>query len=161
MATITVNAILDHALMGYDLSPQEGCLLLKETDPSAIALIRDTADRLRQRQAGDSVTYVINRNVNFTNICEQHCSFCAFRRDEDQQGAYWLDWAQILAKVKDAVRQGATEICMQGGLNLQAKINGLITSSWWKPSSRNFPNCIYMLFLPKKCNLLPEKMDLS
>lgn len=124
MATVTVDAILDRALLGYDLSPQEGVLLLKQTDKSAIAAIGATADKLRQQQVGDFVTYVINRNINFTNICEQHCSFCAFRRDEGDTGAYWLDWEQILAKVKDAVRRGATEICMQGGLNLQAKING-------------------------------------
>ncbi|MBR8834637.1 MAG: 7,8-didemethyl-8-hydroxy-5-deazariboflavin synthase subunit CofH [Stigonema ocellatum SAG 48.90 = DSM 106950] len=124
MATVTVDAILDRALLGYDLSPQEGVFLLKQTDKNAIAAIRATSDNLRQQQAGDLVTYVINRNINFTNICEQHCSFCAFRRDEGDTGAYWLDWEQISAKVKDAVRRGATEICMQGGLNLQAKING-------------------------------------
>ncbi len=95
MTTVTVDAILDRALMGYDLSPDEGVVLLKQTDSSAIASIRSTADKLRYTQAGDTVTYVINRNINFTNICEQHCSFCAFRRDDGQAGAYWLDWAQF------------------------------------------------------------------
>jgi 5-amino-6-(D-ribitylamino)uracil---L-tyrosine 4-hydroxyphenyl transferase len=120
----TVDAILDRALMGYDLSPEEGVVLLKQTEPEAIAAIRTTADTLRDRQVGDTVTYVINRNINFTNICEQHCSFCAFRRDEGDTGAYWLDWATISAKATDAVQRGATEICMQGGLNPQAQING-------------------------------------
>jgi FO synthase subunit 2 len=73
---------------------------------------------------GDTVTYVINRNINFTNICEQHCSFCAFRRDAGEDGAYWLNWQQIQEKTRDAVRRGATEICMQGGLNPEAKIDG-------------------------------------
>jgi FO synthase subunit 2 len=73
---------------------------------------------------GDTVTYVINRNINFTNICEQHCSFCAFRRDADEEGSYWLDWGQVLEKATDAVQRGATEICIQGGLNPQAKLNG-------------------------------------
>jgi 5-amino-6-(D-ribitylamino)uracil---L-tyrosine 4-hydroxyphenyl transferase len=67
---------------------------------------------------------VVNRNINFTNICEQHCSFCAFRRDEGEAGAYWLDFAQISAKARDAVDLGATEICMQGGLHPEAKRNG-------------------------------------
>ncbi|MBW4643601.1 MAG: 7,8-didemethyl-8-hydroxy-5-deazariboflavin synthase subunit CofH [Goleter apudmare HA4340-LM2] len=120
----TVNAILEHALMGCDISPAEGVVLLKQTDQEAIAAIRTTADRLRNRQVGDTVTYVINRNINFTNICEQHCSFCAFRRDDGDTGAYWLDWAQILEKATDGVQRGATEICMQGGLNPQAQING-------------------------------------
>lgn len=124
MTTQTVETILDRAWAGDDLSPEEGVVLLSQTDSAALAAIRATADQLRYEQAGDTVTYVINRNINFTNICEQHCSFCAFRRDEGEAGAYWLDWAEILEKVTDAIARGATEICMQGGLNLQAKLNG-------------------------------------
>ena len=120
----TLDPILDRALAREDITESEGMTLLQQTDPGAIAAIRDTADRLRQVQAGDPVTYVINRNINFTNICEQHCSFCAFRRDAGEEGAYWLDEAVILEKATDAVQRGATEICMQGGLNLEAKIEG-------------------------------------
>ena len=122
--TETIEAILERALVGGDLSEAEGIALLQQKDPRAIAAIGNTADRLRQRQAGEVVTYVINRNINFTNICEQHCSFCAFRRDKGEDGAFWLDTAQILEKAADAVRRGATEICMQGGLNPEAKLNG-------------------------------------
>jgi FO synthase subunit 2 len=122
--TKTVDPILNRALAGEDLSPEDGILLLKQTESQAIAAIRQTADQLRQRQVGDTVTYVINRNINFTNICEQHCSFCAFRRDAGEDGAYWLNWGQIQEKTRDAVQRGATEICMQGGLNPEAKING-------------------------------------
>lgn len=124
MVTQTVDAILESALKGDDLSPVEGVVLLKQTDPNAIAAIRTTADKLRQQQVGDTVTYVINRNINFTNVCEQHCSFCAFRRDDGETGAYWLEEAQIIEKVIDAVQRKATEICMQGGLHPQAKVNG-------------------------------------
>ena len=124
MTTKTVEKILDHALMGHELAAEEGVVLLRQTDPDTLAAIRATADQLRHEQAGDTVTYVINRNINFTNICEQHCSFCAFRRDAGEAGAYWLDWTQILEKTRDGVGRGATEICMQGGLNLQAKLNG-------------------------------------
>jgi 5-amino-6-(D-ribitylamino)uracil---L-tyrosine 4-hydroxyphenyl transferase len=120
----TVDAILADALLGEDLSPADAVVLLKQTEPDAIAAIRHTADQLRYIQAGNTVTYVVNRNINFTNICEQHCSFCAFRRDEGDTGAYWLDWQEILAKSADAVQRGATEICMQGGLNPQAQIQG-------------------------------------
>jgi 5-amino-6-(D-ribitylamino)uracil---L-tyrosine 4-hydroxyphenyl transferase len=119
-----VDGVLNRALAGQNLSEPDGVLLLQQTDPQVIAAIRSVADQLRQRQAGEVVTYVINRNINFTNICEQHCSFCAFRRDADQPGAYWLDETVILAKTAEAVQQGATEICMQGGLNPQAKLNG-------------------------------------
>ncbi|MCL2934952.1 MAG: 7,8-didemethyl-8-hydroxy-5-deazariboflavin synthase subunit CofH [Trichodesmium sp. MAG_R03] len=132
----SLETILNRALQGYDLSPAETLLLLSPTTkpnlgkfaltqlPPEITAIQKTADQLRQQQAGNTVTYVINRNINFTNICEQHCSFCAFRRDEGNAGAFWLDINQILAKANDAVQRGATEICMQGGLNLQAKVAG-------------------------------------
>ena len=120
----TIEAILDRAVRGENLSVAEGIVLLKQNDAAAIATIRQAADTLRQQQVGDTVTYVINRNINFTNICEQHCSFCAFRRDEGEEGAFWLDIGKILEKTADAVERGATEICMQGGLNPQAKRNG-------------------------------------
>ncbi|WP_013322922.1 7,8-didemethyl-8-hydroxy-5-deazariboflavin synthase subunit CofH [Gloeothece verrucosa] len=119
-----VEAILQQAKQGIDLSLAEGVILLHQNEPEAIALIRDTADHLRFKRVGDTVTYVINRNINFTNICEQHCNFCAFRRDEGQEGAFWLNTEQIFAKTAEAVQRGATEICMQGGLNPKAKLKG-------------------------------------
>lgn len=119
-----MDAILDRALQGCSLSAAEAWVLLQQKDSDAIAQIQATADALRRQQAGDTVTYVINRNINFTNICEQHCSFCAFRRDAGDGGAFWLAIAQILEKATDAVQRGATEICIQGGLNLEAKLNG-------------------------------------
>ncbi|MBE9058548.1 7,8-didemethyl-8-hydroxy-5-deazariboflavin synthase subunit CofH [Sphaerospermopsis sp. LEGE 08334] len=124
MTNITLDTILERSLLGFNISPSEAVVLLNQTDPETVNIIRETADKLRQKQAGETVTYVINRNINFTNICEQHCSFCAFRRDDGDTDAYWLDWAQILEKSTDAVSRGATEICMQGGLNPQAQING-------------------------------------
>jgi FO synthase subunit 2 len=119
-----IAKILDKALSGGDLSEEEGISLLQQTDPVMLQDIQQAADTLRRSQVGDTVTYVINRNINFTNICEQHCGFCAFRRDENEPGAYWLTESQILAKVADAVQQGATEICMQGGLHPGAKRDG-------------------------------------
>lgn len=123
MINITLDAILDRALLGFNISPSEAVILLKQTEPESINSIQVVADQLRQKQSGEVVTYVINRNINFTNVCEQHCSFCAFRRDDGDKDAYWLDWGQILEKTTDAVRRGATEICMQGGLNPKAQIN--------------------------------------
>lgn len=124
MTNITVDSILESALTDKDITPDDAVFLLKQTDPEAVTQIQATADQLRQKQVGNTVTYVINRNINFTNICEQHCSFCAFRRDDGDKDAYWLDWGQILSKTTDAVRRGATEICMQGGLHPEARING-------------------------------------
>ena len=122
--TVQVKDILDRAIAGSDISVSQGIQLVEQTDPEIRASIAKTADILRQQQVGDTVTYVVNRNINFTNICEQHCSFCAFRRDAGEEGAFWLDNSQIIAKAQLAVDIGATEICMQGGLNPQAKLNG-------------------------------------
>ena len=120
----SVIQILDRAERGDEISPLNALTLLTQTEPESIENIRLTADRLRQQQVGNTVTYVINRNINFTNICEQHCSFCAFRRDAGAEGAFWLSTEQILAKAGDAVARSATEICMQGGLHPGAKIHG-------------------------------------
>jgi len=160
----TVEMILDRALMGYDLSPEEGLVLLQQSDANSIAAIRATADKLRHRQAGDTVTYVINRNINFTNICEQHCSFCAFRRDAGDEGAYWLDWTAILEKTKDAVKRGATEICMQGGLNPAAQINGKSLSYYLKlvkTIKQEFPHLHLHAFSPQEVQFIARIDGLS
>jgi len=162
--TIPVDAILDRALAGCDLTPEEGVVLLKQTDPMAIASIRQTADQLRQRQVGAPVTYVINRNINFTNICEQHCSFCAFRRDQGADGAYWLDWQQIQEKATDAVGRGATEICMQGGLNPKAKINGSSLTYYLqlvKTIKDEFPQLHLHAFSPQEVQFIAKLDGLS
>jgi FO synthase subunit 2 len=162
--TQTVDAILNRALTGEDISPEEGVVLLHQTEPTLLAAIQETADQLRYRQTGDVVTYVINRNINFSNICEQHCSFCAFRRDAGEEGAYWLDWGQIQEKTTDAVRRGATEICMQGGLNPEAKINGAFLPYYQrlvKTIKMSLGNCIYTLSPRKKCSLLLRMMGLA
>ncbi|MBW4447897.1 MAG: 7,8-didemethyl-8-hydroxy-5-deazariboflavin synthase subunit CofH [Spirirestis rafaelensis WJT71-NPBG6] len=164
MTTITIDAILERAVRGYDLSFEEGVLLLKQKDSNAIASIRSTADKLRYVQAGDTVTYIINRNINFTNICEQHCSFCAFRRDDGEAGAYWLDWAQILPKLTDGVRRGATEICIQGGLNLQAKVNGKSLPYYLKlveTIKQEFPHLHLHAFSPQEVQFIAREDGLK
>jgi FO synthase subunit 2 len=164
VTTKTVDAILERALAGGDLSPEEGVVLLKQTDPDVQSAIRETADKLRLRQAGETVTYVINRNINFTNICEQHCSFCAFRRDEDEEGAFWLESPQILEKATDGVRRGATEICMQGGLHLQAKINGASLPYYLglvKTIKEEFPQLHLHAFSPQEVQFIAREDGLS
>jgi 5-amino-6-(D-ribitylamino)uracil---L-tyrosine 4-hydroxyphenyl transferase len=162
--TNSVDAILNRALAGEDISPEEGVILLQQTEPSAVAAIQETADQLRYHQAGDRVTYVINRNINFTNICTQHCSFCAFRRDAGTEGAYWLDWGQILEKTEDAVQRGATEICMQGGLNPEAKINGAVLPYYRElvqTIKQAFPQLHLHAFSPQEVQFIAEQDGLK
>ena len=92
--------------------PMERLPLYAETT----ADLRAAADSLRQELVGDVVTYVVNRNVNVTNACVGSCLFCGFRRNPSDGSAYWHDRAAIFTKIEDAVRRGATEICMQSGL---------------------------------------------
>jgi len=162
--TKTVDTILNDALAGKDISPEDGVILLKQTEPALVAAIQEAADQLRYRQAGDIVTYIINRNINFTNICEQHCSFCAFRRDAGDEGAYWLEWGQIQEKAADAVRRGATEICMQGGLNPEAKIKGAFLPYYLqlvKTIKNEFPQLHLHAFSPQEVQFIAEQDGLS
>ncbi|WP_204103530.1 MULTISPECIES: 7,8-didemethyl-8-hydroxy-5-deazariboflavin synthase subunit CofH [Spirulina sp. CCY15215] len=164
MLTKTLESILDDALAGKDITSEDGVFLLKQTHPEAIAAIRETGDRLRQRQVGETVTYVVNRNINFTNICEQHCNFCAFRRDAGDEGAYWLNWGQILEKTTDAVKRGATEICMQGGLNLEAKIKGKSLPYYLRlveTIKSEFPQIHLHAFSPQEIQFIAREDNLS
>jgi 7,8-didemethyl-8-hydroxy-5-deazariboflavin synthase CofH subunit/7,8-didemethyl-8-hydroxy-5-deazariboflavin synthase CofG subunit len=83
----------------------------------SLAELQPAADRLRQELVGDTVTYVVNRNVNISNVCVGTCTFCGFRRSSVKaKGAYFHDHDTVFAKLQDAVSRGATEVCMQSGL---------------------------------------------
>jgi len=108
--------ILQRALAGEELSAADGELLLRAEGEEFRALVR-AADEIRRCRVGDIVTYVKNRNLNFTNICVGTCKFCAFRRSPSDSDSYVLTHKEIAAKVEEALRFGATEICVQGGLH--------------------------------------------
>ncbi|MCX8072569.1 MAG: 5-amino-6-(D-ribitylamino)uracil--L-tyrosine 4-hydroxyphenyl transferase CofH [Candidatus Binatia bacterium] len=111
-----VARLLDRALSGHELSAADGLRLLAAEGPDLRALLR-AADVARQLDVGDEVTYVVNRNINFTNVCFVGCQFCAFARHRKDADARTDSVETILAKVAEAVERGATEICMQGGIN--------------------------------------------
>ncbi|WP_036536415.1 7,8-didemethyl-8-hydroxy-5-deazariboflavin synthase subunit CofH [Neosynechococcus sphagnicola] len=160
----SLSFILRRVLAGYDLSPDAGVVLLQQTDVGAISDIRETADALRRQQVGETVTYVVNRNLNFTNICEQHCGFCAFRRDENEAGAFWLDQTQILEKAADAVKRGATEICMQGGLNPGAKLQGASLPYYLRlvaSLQEHFPQLHLHAFSPQEIQFIAREDGLT
>ena len=113
-----VVEILERALARLPLDEADLLRLLTVTDHDLRASI-SAADRVRREDVGDDVTYVVNRNVNFTNVCFVNCQFCAFKRQRWESDAYNHDVDEVLAKVADAEARGATEICMQGGINPQ------------------------------------------
>lgn len=79
-------------------------------------LVGMTADELRRRRVGDIVTFVVNRNINFTNVCIKQCGFCAFSRDFREEEGYFLPTEEIVRRAKEAHGLGATEVCIQAGL---------------------------------------------
>ena len=169
----SIDHILDKALSNQDISEAEGLTLLQQAysegisaqgKQSAMAKIQATADFLRKKQVGDTVTYIINRNINFTNICEQHCSFCAFRRDAGAAGSFWLNSEQIIAKTSEAVAQGATEICMQGGLNPAAKIKGSSLAYYLQlvaTIKNQFPQIHLHAFSPQEIQFIARQDGIS
>ena len=159
-----IQLIIDKATTDGNLSHQEATKLLKVNQISELEEIRQIADNFRKKQVGDTVTYVVNRNINFTNICEQHCSFCAFRRDEGEEGAFWLNTEQIIAKSAEAVKQGATEICMQGGLNPKAKLSGSTLKYYLKlitTIKNQFPDLHLHAFSPQEIQFIAREDDIS
>ncbi len=111
-----VRTALEHALLKKELTPEEGLLLYTSEGDDLRATVK-CADLARAEDIGNEVTYVVNRNINFTNICFVGCQFCGFKRQRWEADAYDHSDEAIVAKVADAVARGATEICMQGGIN--------------------------------------------
>ncbi|MCX8176201.1 MAG: 5-amino-6-(D-ribitylamino)uracil--L-tyrosine 4-hydroxyphenyl transferase CofH, partial [Candidatus Bathyarchaeota archaeon] len=111
-----VASILDKALNGKEISEEEALKLFTVSGINFHALIL-VADWLRFKRVGDVVTFVCNRNINFTNVCQIRCDFCAFSRDLNSPDAYLLKPNDVVAKAKEAWIKGATEVCIQGGIN--------------------------------------------
>src|SRR6185369_13632418 len=107
--------ILGPLLDGAELSVDDGIRLTETTGRDLQALIL-VADEMRRRQAGDLVTYVVNRNINFTNVCIKHCTFCAFSRDHREEEGYFLPVSEVVNRAVEAWDMGATEVCIQAGL---------------------------------------------
>lgn len=111
-----LEGILSQGLNGERLNRKQGLRLLKATPDESFA-IASVANLLARRRIGRTATYVVNRNINFTNVCVNSCSFCAFRRSPDSGDAYLLSAQEIVKKCLEAETQGATEVCIQGGLH--------------------------------------------
>ena len=110
-----VSQILSAALAGEDITVDDACVLLdaKGVDYNSTLTV---ADELRRKTVGDIVTYVVNRNINFTNVCIKGCGFCAFSRDFREEQGYFLPVEEIVRRSREAWEYGATEVCIQAGL---------------------------------------------
>jgi len=111
----TIEEILDKAFKG-SISSEESLKLIKTTGAESQALIQ-AADLRRQELTGEEITYIQNWNINFTDMCTGTCGFCAFRKDPQEEGAYFLSIEEIVKRAKTAWEDGAVEVCIQGGLH--------------------------------------------
>ena len=110
-----ISDILNNALSEKEISANDG-LELFNTKGIDFHLVGLVADELRRRRVGDIVSYVVNRNINFTNVCIKQCGFCAFSRDFREEEGYFLPNDEIVRRAKEAYQLGATEVCIQAGL---------------------------------------------
>ena len=158
MATDHIAGILDHidpqirtilhrALEDEELSWQDGLQLCQTNgiDFHAVCLV---ADEMRRRQVGEVVTYVVNRNINFTNVCIKHCTFCAFSREYREEEGYFLPEEEIVRRAQEAVDMGATEVCMQAGL--PPKMNGSLYIDLTRAVKKAFPDLHIHAFSPEE-----------
>ena len=113
---VTPRAI-EKGRRGEELSEEELTALFAETRPEVIEEMRSAADELRAELAGETATFVVNRNINFTNVCVVGCAFCGFGQGKRSPDAYLVSEEDFAARVAEAIDFGATEICMQGGIH--------------------------------------------
>jgi FO synthase subunit 2 len=142
-----VSSVLNRALDNNEINTEETIRLFESTG-SNISAISIVADELRRRKKGEIVTYVINRNINFTNVCIKQCGFCAFSRDFRMEEGYMLPIEEIVRRAREAWKLGATEICIQAGL--PPNMDGLLYVDICKAIKKEIPEIHIHAFSPEE-----------
>jgi len=118
---VITEKILEKALDGERISPEEAVLLFETTD---MLLLGNIASRISRKKLKERVvTYIVDRNINYTNICITDCAFCAFYRKEDDEEAYVHPFETIAGKIEETIALGGRQILLQGGHNINLKID--------------------------------------
>ena len=138
---------LDYALSGGELSVDQATQLFEVDGTELLALIA-AADDMRAKTVGDVTTYVINRNINFTNVCVKACGFCAFSRGHLGEEGYFLPTEEIMRRAEEARSLGATEVCVQAGL--APGMNGWHYVDLCRTLKENFPDLHIHGFSPEE-----------
>jgi FO synthase len=112
-----VSAAIAKGREGMTLSAEELTAMFAETRPEVIEEMRQAADELRAELAGETVTFVVNRNINVSNVCTVGCAFCGFGQGKRSPDAYEHDQEEFAARVHAAIDYGATELCIQSGIH--------------------------------------------
>ncbi len=153
-----VRRILGRALDGSELTVDEG-IRLTEVQGRELHALTLVADEMRRRQAGDVVTYVVNRNINFTNVCIKHCTFCAFSRDHREEEGYFLPLDEVVRRAVEAWDMGATEVCIQAGL--PPKLDGSYYVDLCRAIKAAVPEMHLHAFSPEEVLYGSTRADLS
>ncbi len=146
-ASPDIRRALGRALDGHEVGVDEA-LRLAEARGRDLAAVGVVADEMRRRQAGDMVTFVVNRNVNFTNVCIKHCTFCAFSRDHREEEGYFLPVEEVVRRAQEAWDLGATEVCIQAGL--PPKLDGRYYIDLCRAIKRVLPDIHLHAFSPEE-----------
>ena len=142
-----ISSIINKVIEGNNISESE-TLELFNSRGLELNLIVTVANYLCKRKKGDLVTYVINRNINFTNVCIKRCGFCAFSRDFREEEGYYLPIEEIIRRAKEAEKLGATEICIQAGL--PPKMDGYLYIDICRAINKELPNLHIHAFSPEE-----------
>ena len=142
-----ISTILNKVLDGNNISEEETTELFNSSGLE-LNMIVIVANHLCKRKKGDLVTYVINRNINFTNVCIKRCGFCAFSRDFREEEGYYLPIEEIVRRAKEAEKIGATEVCIQAGL--PPRMDGMLYVDICNAIKRELPNIHIHAFSPEE-----------
>lgn len=142
-----VSETLNQALDSKNISIKQAVELLL-TRGTEMIMTTMVADRLRRNKVGDRVTFVINRNINFTNVCIKRCGFCAYSRDFRNEEGYFLPITEVVRRAAEAWKLGATEICIQAGL--PPKMDGLLYVDICRAIKKELPDIHIHAFSPEE-----------
>ena len=152
-----LDNILQKVLSGGRLDDAGLLFLLKEKDGKAVEEIFSAADALNFRINCGNVSYVVNRNINFTNICGLNCKFCGYKRTKNSKDAFLLGYDKILEKISEGRKLiGIDEICVTGGINPELKSNPEYYFGLIKAVRNNFPELHIHAFSPQEIYELAE-----
>ena len=140
---------------GVALSEDELTALFAEVRPEVIEEMRLAADELRSELAGERATFVVNRNINFTNVCVVGCAFCGFGQGRRSPDAYLLDEEEFAGRVREAVEFGATEICMQGGIHPDYRLEDY--GRWLRLAKQVAPEIHLHAYSPMEVHYMCER----
>lgn len=138
------------------LTPAQGEELLLHGDPIELG---QQADAVRRKLFDNTVTFIVDRNINYTNVCKNECKFCAFFRRKEHKDAYLLSYEEILAKVRETAEAGGTQVMIQGGLHPDLGIE--YYENMLRLIKENFPQITIHSFTATEIQYFAQQAGLS